>query len=133
MTDSPQCSICRRSICRLVGGKEIYPDPKWKRLWPRLYWLCPCGAYVGCHRHTSTPLGRPIDAEGRALRQTVHNMFDPLWEEGPPTRQEAYMWLASKLKISKGSCHIAMFDKETCHRAIAVLANANLFREHSDV
>ena len=57
----------------------------------------------------------------RRLRGIVHNEFDKLWENKPNNaRTRAYRWLAEKLEIDEKDCHIAMFDMETCEKAIEI-------------
>ena len=70
------CSECS-SAAFLVAGARIYPHRK--DLHGRKFWLCPCGAYVGCHPGTTLPLGSPAGKRLRILRQKVHDAIDPLW------------------------------------------------------
>jgi len=57
------------------------------------------------------------------LRGKAHACFDPLWKEGHMLRYEAYRWLAKQLSIHSKDCHIALFDEETCEKAIKVSTN----------
>lgn len=81
-----KCSHCGGE-CRLTDGAEIYPhrqDLKVLR-----FWKCdPCDAYVGCHKPGMSdnnpkgdkPLGTAANAELRKLRQQVHGIVDPVWQ-----------------------------------------------------
>lgn len=97
-----------------------------------LRWQCPWpGCTVACwNGSTSTP----ADAETRALRHRVHQVFDPLWqggnapyklvrERGPVKlfkgRNAAYRWLREAMGLDKAHAHIGMFDAEQCRQALA--------------
>lgn len=84
-------------------------------------YLCePCGAYVGCHRGTTNPLGTPASEQLRHARRSAHTIFDPLWKDGVfKSRKNAYRWLADELDLTFDKCHIAMFDIEQCRKAVA--------------
>lgn len=112
------CPHCLRASAR-VEGSVIYPHrPDLHAKW---FYLCaPCGAYVGCHPGTTTPLGTPANAELRAARQRAHGVFDPLWKSGVKSRTEAYKVLAAQLGIPVGSAHIGMFNLEQCERVVAI-------------
>lgn len=114
----PLCLHCN-APAELTDGERIYPhrpDLKAKR-----FWLCACGAYCGCHGKTSRALGRPADAATRTARQRLHAVFDPVWKSGRMGRREAYAWLAQKLRIEFDACHVSLFDKATCDRAVEIV------------
>lgn len=80
------CAHCGGE-CRLTDGKEIYPHRQ--DLAVLRFWMCnPCDAYVGCHKPGMSdnnplgdkPLGTAANAELRKLRQQVHGVVDPLWQ-----------------------------------------------------
>jgi ribosomal protein L20A (L18A) len=50
----------------------------------------------------------------KQAKKFAHEEFDKLWQENHMTRQEAYQWLASKLKISLKKCHIGNFNESQC-------------------
>ncbi len=114
------CPYCGKPA-QLVPGVAIYPGQK--KLKKNSFWLCKkCDAYVGCyggHRHPR-PFGTLANAELRKWRQSVHAVFDPLWEDKSDfkTRGEAYKWLSSKLEIRLKFTHVGMFDTERCQNAI---------------
>lgn len=116
------CPYCDQPA-ELVGGDVIYPHRH--DLAHKKFWLCrPCNAYVGCHAHGdgSHPLGRLANAELRAAKQSVHRVFDPLWQDAPSNgmRRRAYRWLAGHLGMNVKHCHIGHFDVETCNRAAQI-------------
>ena len=103
----------------LVTGDVIYPyrpDLRGKH-----FYRCPtCGAYVGCHPGTTTPLGSVASAALRDARGRAHHAFDPLWKSGYLSRHGAYRWLADQLGVPRGECHIGMFDEAQCARVVSV-------------
>lgn len=58
------------------------------------------------------------DSELRALRKKTHEMFDPLWMDGPAkrfkSRSKAYLWLSDYTGLDPQECHIGMFGLEMC-------------------
>jgi hypothetical protein len=110
--DRPICPYCRKPSKR-VSGKEVYPHRP--DLGGKRFYLCsPCGAWVGCHERTGEPFGRLANAALRRAKQRAHAAFDPIWENGPMDRGEAYAWLASELGIAPEDCHIGLFDEARC-------------------
>ena len=75
---TPTCPYCG-SRARLVDSTAIYGRSY------GMTWVCErypsCGAYVGCHPGTTTPLGRLADKKLRAAKKAAHAAFDPLNEE----------------------------------------------------
>lgn len=123
---APTCPYCNNPA-ELVGGDAIYPhrpDLAGKKMW-----RCqPCGAWVGCHDGTTTPLGRLANAELRKAKQAAHAAFDRLWQaklrrEGctkKEARGAAYRWLADQMGLDRETCHIGMFDVDTCRRVVEI-------------
>lgn len=113
------CNYCQQPA-QLVDGDTIYPHRP--DLYALKFWYCsPCGAWVGCHKGTISPLGRLADAELRQAKQAAHAVFDPLWQDGRfNSRRRAYQWLAGQLGIDVNDCHIGMFDVETCRRVVEI-------------
>lgn len=119
----PTCSYCGQKA-KLVNGAVIYPHRA--DLHEKPFYQCePCGAYVGCHPGTITPLGRLANAELRREKMAAHAAFDPLWKTKRMKRGEAYAWLAKKLRMKKEDCHIGMFDVDTCRRVVDVCKGPN--------
>ncbi len=120
----PVCVECGH-VGRLVAGVEVYGAASLYA--KKMFYLCECGAYVGCHPKTALPLGRPAGLDTRKARGRAHDVFDILWRAKMETgvaqyraRGDAYAWLARQLGIRGNVCHISMFDRETCDRAIAI-------------
>jgi hypothetical protein len=114
------CPYCDQTA-ELVAGAALYPDIP--SLHDKKFYSCaPCGAHVGCHDGTTTPLGRLADAELRRAKMNAHAAFDPLWRSRQMTRKAAYSRLAKELGIERDKCHIGMFDLETCRRVAAIAA-----------
>lgn len=114
----PACIECG-SIANLVTGKRIYPHRP--DLHHKLFYLCQCGAYCGCHPNTTLPLGFPCGAATRKARSAAHAAFDPLWRQGSWSRAGAYQWLAARLGISPEDCHIGMMTQERALRVVQIV------------
>ncbi len=107
------------SAVEIVGNEKLYGRPYGK--WPWAYRCTGCGAYVGMHPFTDIPLGTLADSPTREARKRAKAAFNPIWQGGSMTRNEAYAWLAGQLGIAKvGECHIGWFDVATCDRVVEV-------------
>ncbi len=127
MTHAVTCPYCHQAVV-LTDSAEVYHA----RSFGPIYLCRPCQAWVGCHKGTTTPLGRLADKELREWKQKAHAAFDPLWqaklqrrraERGPDYRKHfargsGYKWLAEQLGIPVEACHIGMFDLATCKRVV---------------
>jgi hypothetical protein len=123
---TPRCPYCHQ-FSELVGGKEIYPHRA--DLWVKKFYLCRVDdAYVGTHINTDIPLGRLADAALRKAKSQAHAAFDPLWQDGSRTRQQAYSLLAKALGIKTGDCHIGQFDLALCLRTVDLCNSREIFR-----
>lgn len=112
-----ECPYCDNQP-KLVTGRVIYPHrTDLYKLW---FYLCKCGARVGCHPGTKKPLGRLADAELRQAKSKAHLAFDPIWRDRLMRRKQAYKWLSNQLNIDFNDCHIGMFDVETCNRVVDI-------------
>jgi len=119
------CPYCNKKT-KLVSGKKIYPHRP--DLYSRNFYLCkPCEAYVGTHKSQGGkyPLGTPANMETRYYRGKVHESFDVIWRNGQKSRSAAYKWLADQLGIETDICHIAMFDTDTCLKALEIIKGNN--------
>src|SRR5579864_8987758 len=111
----------------LVPGSKVYPHRP--DLYAKWFWVCPCGAKVGCHQLTKNPLGSPANATTQGLRRRCHVAFDALWQakvdlQGSTRKQArkaAYLWLSDQLGLEPKGCHFGMMDAATCRRALEVL------------
>lgn len=117
---------------RMTAAKDLPPS----RFPPvgALFFVCPCGARVGCHPRTALPIGRPASGATRALRHQAHTAFDAIWlglrtkASGATVarRAKAYKWLARQLGIRTEDCHIGWFNAAECRRVIEICTqNAN--------
>lgn len=121
----PECLECGK-LATLVQSQRIYPHRP--DLWNRPMWECVCGAYTGCHDGTEKPKGRPAAKATRAARIAAHEAFDRLWKgkmkrDGVSqniARGAGYLWLVNELDIDARYCHIAMMDRETALRVVAL-------------
>ncbi|MBR9807408.1 MAG: hypothetical protein GYB49_09315 [Alphaproteobacteria bacterium] len=137
MTDHLPCTDCGCNTPDLVTGAVIYPHRP--DLADKPIWLCPCGAYCGCHPGTQDPLGSTAGPETRNARSYVHRVLDPLWRTIPDQykgkgklephqlrsmmRRRVYRYLAAEMGISEDDCHTGMFSIEQCRQAYAILKN----------
>lgn len=116
----PYCPTCNaRAIT--ATGEDIYPHRP--DLYAKKFWRCPIkehDAYVGCHPGTNHPLGRLATAETRALKLAAHHAFDPLWKQGYMSRGNAYGWLAEKLGIPRGCCHMGSMSDDNLRRVVSI-------------
>jgi hypothetical protein len=107
----------------LTGGKRVHPNRQ--DLHERWYYVCACGARVGCHPGTTKPLGLPCGPATALARDKAHRAFDPIWKakvdagvRRATARDKAYGWLARELGIRRADCHISHMDEATCRRVI---------------
>lgn len=116
---NPICLYCNKESI-YVNGNIIYPNRVDLHL--KNYYQCkPCEAYVGIHLGTRKAFGTLANKELRMLRVKTHGVFDFLWQNKIlKSRTKTYSWLSHSLNIEKKYCHIAMFDKEMCNRAISI-------------
>ena len=127
MTTPPVCAHCPQTPY-LTTGRRIYPHLP--LLYQKKFWLCRCGAYVGCHPNTDRPLGTCANAELRAARNRAHAAFDPLWKSGRMKRGQAYARLAEHFGRQ---IHIGQSDLETARKipSMATVLEAKLASQES--
>ncbi len=91
------CCACGTEVWAIkVTGKVIYPHRK--DLYDKEFWQCDCCKnYVGCHKADGRPLGSIPGRELRRARMLTHQKMDPLWRDGPITRNELYAQLREML------------------------------------
>jgi len=107
----PICQYCGRKS-RYIDSIEIYG-----RHFGFLYRCDPCDAHVGVHKD-GKPKGTLAKADLRAYRQTVHEIFDPLWQGKTvfESRNDAYIWLSNKMSTT--GVHIGELDIDQCKAAM---------------
>lgn len=136
------CQYCHNPA-PLVSGLAVYPHRR--TLWAMKFYKCePCDAWVGCHPPANgrgggqgdgtVPMGRLANAELRAAKQAAHAAFDPIWQSAPKgtrqARRGAYKWLAQRLGMPVGQCHIGEFDLEQCRKVVEVVEQFNKEANH---
>jgi len=82
------------------------------------YFCKPCGAYVGTHKNSKTPLGTLANEELRKWRKTAHKKLDPIWKSGRLHRDSVYAFLNMTLGYE---VHIGQSDIDQCKKIIDVL------------
>ena len=112
-------TVSNGKLCAYCGNKTILRKTEYG--WQ--YACVPCGAHVGCHKGTSTALGRVANAELRFWKSEAHAWFDPIWQSGKMTRTKAYLWLADQLRIDGEDCHIGMMDVAMCKWIVQLCKN----------
>ncbi len=63
-------------------------------------------------------MGSLANHELRTLRRTAHYYFDQLYKSGRMTRQDAYRWLADKMRTPLSEAHIGQFGEYYCKQVI---------------
>lgn len=130
MSQEVLCPYCQ-VLTELTSSAEVYNG----RDYGPIYLCRRCGAFCGCHKGTTNPLGHPASQELRQLRRKAHSMFDALWQEklrrriherGPSykkgyARGSAYKWLSEQTGIPRKLCHIGMMGPDDCQKVIALV------------
>lgn len=124
---SPDCVECGK-LGKLVSGAAIYPQRP--DLHGKAFYLCECGAYVGCHDGTAMPLGKPAGPATRRARMAAHDAFDPLWRRKAAStdrahgkaRVKAYKWLAEQLGTPSGETHIGWMTEAEARQVVEICA-----------
>lgn len=114
---APRCPYCgSHTILRSADG--IYIDNSSNT---QLY-VCKnyprCDSYVRVHPGTTIPMGTVANGELRALRTEAHRYFNQLYQRGPMTKQDAYLWLAAKLDAPQSQAHIGYLNEYRCKQVI---------------
>ena len=111
------CIPLPRVICADCGADMALRDSRYGK-----FWGCTnfpdCRGTHGAHPN-GEPLGKPATAEVKQLRIAAHEAFDATWQ-GTRKRTTAYQWLARKMKLYHGQCHIGRFDAEKCRQVIEI-------------
>jgi len=89
----------------------------------RLFYGCSrwpaCKGTHGAHP-SGAPLGTPATGDTKKARITAHAAFDRLWKPlgARLTRDEAYLWMQSKMGLRSDEAHIGGFNAEQCAQLI---------------
>lgn len=122
----PICIECGK-LAVWTPGRDVYPGRP--ELWDKGFFVCVCGARVGCHAGTGTPLGLPCGPLTSRARDKAHRVFDVLWRRKAelagarrtgPFRKAAYLWLSEQLGIAYDQCHISWFDRARAEQVFAI-------------
>jgi hypothetical protein len=128
-----RCPNCGSKV-EIICNSRIYGKKYGKWPWTFQCVSEKCNSYVGMHPFTNIPLGTLADTKTRQARKRAKAVFNPLWQNGPMSRKEAYQWLASALNIvDYENCHIGWFDVMTCDRIVDVITMANTITERRAV
>lgn len=84
----------------MVSGNIVYPHSP--NLAHKRFWQCVhCKNFVGCHENANQnklrPLGVIANKELKGARVRIHQIIDPLWQNGIVKRGELYAMLTSEL------------------------------------
>lgn len=92
-----------------------------------------CDGVNGANQTDGRPLGVLADKETRELRVRVHELLDNVWlgerERRREARAIAYEWLARFMRLPAEKCHVSMFTKKQCERAIEILSATTISNE----
>lgn len=122
------------TVCRYCGNSVVFTSNA--EIYGREYgngkcFLCRnCGAFIGVHTETLTPLGTLANEELIKWRKKAHNEFDKLWKgkTREMTRYNAYGWLSKQMNLTRDETHIALFEIEQCKEVLKLLNNRLLER-----
>lgn len=107
------CTNCKDEVnARLTDGSEMYPHRK--DLYSLPFWVCKCGAFVGCHHKTSSrtkPLGYLASQEIKDARKKIHAILDPMWRSGKISRSKAYSVISEKIGKTFHSAEIKTLEE----------------------
>lgn len=116
---SVKCGYCGDKAV-VVNGLVLYGADH--KLTKKFFYYCePCKAWVGMHENSNKPFGTLANAALRKKRLDTHKALDFFWvnaKNPSHERKQTYSWLASKMKIPVGDCHIGMFDLDQCATAL---------------
>lgn len=115
------CPYCMKDTV-VVDSAVVYHG----RSYGPIHYCEPCRAWVGCHKGTTTALGRLANAELREWKKATHAVFDPIWKNGQCGRGELYKWLATRMDLPIEHTHVGMFDVAQCRPAISLLEEWNV-------
>ena len=102
------CPYCGKKA-RWCENKEVY-GRNYGRSY-MCYYCKSCDAYVGCHNNSKTPMGTMANKKLRSLRNEVHRILDPIWQETDITRSQLYEMISEEFG---GQWHTGWAREEHC-------------------
>ncbi len=117
---------------RLTDGREVYPNRPDLATVP--FWICDlCHNFVGCHHKTkknrTQPLGCISTPKLKMLRNTIHDLIDPLWKEQGWSRGKIYGTLSKELGYTYHTGEIR--TEEEANKIIEIISNIIQNARHS--
>lgn len=110
MARKVECPYCHAE-CDYADNAEVY-----RRSYGMMYICRPCEAFVGVHKGTDNPLGRPAKKNLRLQRRISHGLIDVFWRTGLFKRGEVYKALQVAMELEWKENHVAMWGMRTCVR-----------------
>lgn len=91
------CCGCQKEInAWMITGNTCYPHRP--DLYELTFWQCPhCKNFVGSHKKTLRPLGVIATKEIKTRRHKIHEIIDPLWQQGYINRKKLYKIISDEL------------------------------------
>jgi len=92
------CCSCNKEIfANKITGEKIYNHRE--DLYHLIFWECPfCFNFVSSHKKNQEPLGVIPTKEMRQLRNKIHGILDPLWQNGEVKRSKIYSRMSGFMK-----------------------------------
>ena len=91
------CCGCQKEVnAWMITGNTCYPHRP--DLYELTFWQCPhCKNFVGSHKKTLRPLGVIATQEIKTRRHKIHEIIDPLWQQGYIKRKKLYKIISDEL------------------------------------
>ena len=91
------CCGCQKEVnAWMITGNTCYPHRP--DLYELTFWQCPhCKNFVGSHKKTLRPLGVIATKEIKTRRHKIHEIIDPLWQQGYIKRKTLYKIISDEL------------------------------------
>ncbi len=124
--------VCRPKTERIIGCPKCGAVMRLKHSRYGLFYGCikwpKCDMVHGAHPDGS-PLGKPVNSKTRLKRIAAHEAFDRLWKDrgSPMNRNQAYAWLAEKMKGS-GLKHIGEMEDKDLRQVISICLERSMMR-----
>ncbi|MFZ1074790.1 MAG: zinc-finger-containing protein [Minisyncoccia bacterium] len=112
-----QCDLCHSENILLTTKYEA--TGRRNDAWPYIWFCNNCGAYVGCHVGTYSPLGHLAHDRRRFMRKQAHDVMDQIWLNGLMSRDRCYQWIGEQLG-EPDPIHIGMLTTSQLHKVIQI-------------